>query len=53
MRVLIDSITSSVLDWSSIYIYLNHPEAGIPVGVGPAKDAPAAPVVDLDEGKVK
>jgi cytochrome c oxidase subunit 1 len=32
---------------------LNHPEAGIPVGVGPAKDAPAAPVVDLDEGKVK
>ena len=32
---------------------LNHPEAGIPVGVGPAKDAPEAPVVDLDEGKVK
>src|SRR6187551_3425302 len=25
---------------------LNHPEAGIPVGVGSAKDAPDAPVVD-------
>ncbi|MCK6068225.1 MULTISPECIES: cytochrome c oxidase subunit I [Microbacterium] len=25
---------------------LNHPEAGLPVGVGPAKDAPDAPVVD-------
>ena len=24
---------------------LNHPEAGIPVGIGPAKDAPEAPVV--------
>ena len=32
---------------------LNHPEAGIPVGVGPAKDAPDAPVVDLAEGEVK
>ena len=32
---------------------LNHPEAGIPVGVGPAKDAPEAPVVDLDKGEVK
>ena len=32
---------------------LNHPEAGIPVGVGPAKDAPAAPVVDLDEEMVR
>jgi len=32
---------------------LNHPEAGIPVGVGPAKDAPEAPVVDADQGKVK
>ncbi|KRB37659.1 cytochrome c oxidase subunit I [Microbacterium sp. Root180] len=32
---------------------LNHPEAGIPVGVGPAKDAPEAPVVDLAEGEVK
>ena len=25
---------------------LNHPEAAVPVGVGPAKDAPDAPVVD-------
>ena len=32
---------------------LNHPEAGVPVGVGPAKDAPAAPVVDAETGKVK
>src|SRR5215207_5063804 len=32
---------------------LNHPEAGLPVGVGPAKDAPDAPVVDLAEGEVK
>ena len=32
---------------------LNHPEAGIPVGVGPAKDAPDAPVVDVAEGEVK
>jgi cytochrome c oxidase subunit 1 len=32
---------------------LNHPEAGIPVGVGPLKDAPEAPVVDLGEGAVK
>ncbi|CAN5214890.1 cytochrome c oxidase subunit I [soil metagenome] len=32
---------------------LNHPEAGIPVGVGPAKDAPDAPVVDLADSKVK
>ncbi|MCS5719712.1 cytochrome c oxidase subunit I [Herbiconiux sp. CPCC 205763] len=32
---------------------LNHPEAGIPVGVGPAKDAPDAPTYDLSQGKVK
>ena len=32
---------------------LNHPEAGIPVGVGPAKDAPDAPVVELTNGEVK
>src|SRR6188472_2299328 len=32
---------------------LNHPEAGIPVGVGPAKDAPEAPVVDTAAGEVK
>jgi cytochrome c oxidase subunit 1 len=32
---------------------LNHPEAGIPVGVGPAKDAPDAPVMDLANGEVK
>jgi len=32
---------------------LNHPEAGIPVGVGPAKDAPDAPTRDAASGKVK
>ncbi|THG33439.1 aa3-type cytochrome oxidase subunit I [Naasia lichenicola] len=32
---------------------LHHPEAGIPVGIGPAKDAPDAPTVDLASGKVK
>jgi cytochrome c oxidase subunit 1 len=32
---------------------LNHPEAGIPVGVGPAKDAPDAPTYDKADGKVK
>ncbi|MDJ0335011.1 cytochrome c oxidase subunit I [Salinibacterium sp. G-O1] len=35
---------------------LNHPEAGIPVGiggVGPLKDAPDAPVYDLGDEKVK
>ena len=32
---------------------LNHPEAALPVGVGPAKDAPDAPVMDTAEGKVK
>ena len=32
---------------------LNHPEAGIPVGIGPAKDAPDAPVVDIGSGTAK
>jgi cytochrome c oxidase subunit 1 len=32
---------------------LNHPEAGIPIGIGPAKDAPDAPTVDLADSKVK
>ncbi len=32
---------------------LNHPEAGLPVGYGPAKDAPDAPTVDLTSGAVK
>jgi len=32
---------------------INHPEAGIPIGIGPLKDAPDAPVVDIAEGKVK
>ncbi|MEX1077535.1 MAG: cytochrome c oxidase subunit I [Homoserinimonas sp.] len=32
---------------------LNHPEAGVPVGVGPMKDAPDAPVVDVSDEKVK
>jgi cytochrome c oxidase subunit 1 len=32
---------------------LNHPEAGMPVGRGPAKDAPEAPVRDLADGEVK
>ncbi|MCX7521531.1 cytochrome c oxidase subunit I [Microbacterium sp. STN6] len=32
---------------------LNHPEAGIPVGIGPGKDAPQAPVVDVEDKKVK
>jgi len=32
---------------------LNHPEAGIPVGIGPGKDAPEAPVYDLADEKVK
>ncbi len=31
---------------------LNHPEAMIPVGQGPAKDAPDAPVVEEETGKV-
>jgi len=32
---------------------LNHPEAGLPVGIGPGKDAPEAPVFDLADEKVK
>ena len=32
---------------------LNHPEAGVPVGVGPFKDAPDAPTYDLADEKVK
>ncbi len=32
---------------------LNHPEAGVPLGIGPAKDAPDAPVVDLAQDRVK
>jgi len=30
---------------------LNHPEAGVPVGVGPAKDAPDAPTRDAAKGE--
>jgi cytochrome c oxidase subunit 1 len=30
---------------------LNHPEAGVPIGVGPAFDAPDAPVHDAATGK--
>jgi cytochrome c oxidase subunit I len=32
---------------------LNHPEAGIPVGVGPAKDAPDAPTFDSARNEVR
>jgi cytochrome c oxidase subunit 1 len=32
---------------------LNHPEASIPVGIGPFKDAPDAPVHDLDDNTIK
>jgi cytochrome c oxidase subunit 1 len=32
---------------------LHHPEAGPQVGIGPLKDAPEGPVVDLVDGKVK
>jgi cytochrome c oxidase subunit 1 len=32
---------------------LNHPEAEIPVGTGPFKDAPDAPVYDMANGAVK
>ncbi|ROQ40876.1 cytochrome c oxidase subunit 1 [Frondihabitans sp. PhB188] len=32
---------------------LNHPEAGIPVGVGPLKDAPDAPTYDAGDNTVK
>jgi cytochrome c oxidase subunit 1 len=31
---------------------LHHPEVGTPVGIGPLKDAPESPVVDLADGKV-
>jgi cytochrome c oxidase subunit 1 len=32
---------------------LHHPEAGVQVGIGPLKDAPDRPVVDLADGGVK
>ncbi|MEO6505156.1 MAG: cytochrome c oxidase subunit I [Terrimesophilobacter sp.] len=32
---------------------LYHPEAGVPVGIGPGRDAPDAPTLDLADGKVK
>ncbi|GAA2172988.1 cytochrome c oxidase subunit I [Agrococcus versicolor] len=32
---------------------LHHPEVGPQVGVGPFKDAPERPVLDISEGKVK
>ncbi|WP_165065122.1 aa3-type cytochrome oxidase subunit I [Marisediminicola senii] len=32
---------------------LAHPEAGVPVGVGPLKDAPDAPVYDASDNTVK
>ncbi|WP_430593586.1 aa3-type cytochrome oxidase subunit I [Humidisolicoccus flavus] len=32
---------------------LHHPEVGIPTGIGPFKDAPDSPVLDIAEGKVK
>jgi cytochrome c oxidase subunit 1 len=32
---------------------LNHPEVGIPVGIGPLKDAPDAATYDLADGEVK
>ena len=32
---------------------LNHPEAGMPMGIGPAKDAPDADTYDISEDKVK
>lgn len=32
---------------------LNHPEAGIPIGIGAGKDAPDAPVFDVADSKVK
>lgn len=32
---------------------LHHPEVGPQVGVGPFKDAPESPVLDISEGKVK
>jgi cytochrome c oxidase subunit 1 len=32
---------------------LHHPEAGIPIGVGPLKDAPEAPTIDVGSGEVR
>jgi cytochrome c oxidase subunit 1 len=32
---------------------LNHPEVGIPVGIGPFKDAPESATYDLSDGQVK
>jgi len=32
---------------------LHHPEVGVPIGIGPAKDAPDAPVLDIAQGEVK
>ena len=32
---------------------LNHPEVGIPIGIGPAKDAPDAPTYDLASDEMK
>jgi cytochrome c oxidase subunit 1 len=32
---------------------LNHPEAEVPIGIGPGKDAPDAPVYDIADDKVK
>jgi cytochrome c oxidase subunit 1 len=32
---------------------LHHPEAGIPIGIGPAKDAPEAPTLDAGSDRVK
>ena len=32
---------------------LNHPEAEVPIGIGPFKDGPDAPVYDLNDEKVK
>ncbi|KQP01113.1 aa3-type cytochrome oxidase subunit I [Leifsonia sp. Leaf264] len=32
---------------------LNHPEAGLPIGIGPAKDAPDAPTYDAAKDEVK
>jgi cytochrome c oxidase subunit 1 len=32
---------------------LNHPEAGIPIGIGAAKDAPQAPVHDIANDEVR
>lgn len=32
---------------------LNHPEAGIAIGIGPFKDAPDIPVLDLNDNTIK